>query len=167
MPPIPKFAKALAKLSKANPKVISGETLPKIKKRNTSEKTTEKQIKTKRFAKDDMELDKIRREKIKKKLEQILPKKAKDDSELLLVAKKLENANIDTFKISDAISYVSEFKKFLHIIKNNLQTNKTIFPLIISFENILNEVDISKCKDVPKKLILIMNQIQEKVKKGG
>ena len=57
MSPIPKFAKALAKLAKANPKVIFWEAPPKVKKRNTSEK----QIKTKKFAKDDMEIDKIRR----------------------------------------------------------------------------------------------------------
>ena len=33
MPPIPKFAKALAKLTKANPKLVSEETLPKILKK--------------------------------------------------------------------------------------------------------------------------------------
>ena len=103
MPPIPKFAKALAKLAKANPKVISGETPPKIKKRNTSEKTTEKQIKTKKFAKDDMELAKVRKEKIKNELEQRLLKQAKDDSSII--------RNISLMKPDDKIEYYKAGEK--------------------------------------------------------
>jgi len=129
MPPIPKFAKALAEFAKANPKAIPGETIPKIKeknisektietspkikKRNTSEKTTEKQIKTKKFAKDDMELYKIRREKTKKELEQILPKKAKDDSDLLLVAKQFEKIDSQVKAFAASILEGSFFKFIL------------------------------------------------------
>ena len=70
MPPIPKFAKTLAKLSKANPKVILGNTA------------------TKKFSKNDMELIKTRKQEIRKSLEKDLYKNSKDDLNLL---KDLQN----------------------------------------------------------------------------
>lgn len=137
MPPIPKFAKALAKLAKANPKVISGETPPKIKKRNTSEKTIEKQIETKKFAKDDMEIDKNRREKAKKELEQSLPKKAKDDSELLSIMKELRSSDISQLENS---KFYQSVKKLKDMDMSDLSINK-----ISDFiENLKNAFETSK-----------------------
>ncbi len=155
MPPIPKFAKALAKLAKANPKLISEEPLPKIKKRNTSEKDTQKQIKTKKFAKDDMGLDKIRREKVKNKLEQRFSTQAKDDSEVLKTNKNIAEvlkeirsqqiinynpelistaeklAKIDLINLKDNQVYdcVEDLKKFFNIAKNELQNSSFKIPL--------------------------------------
>lgn len=100
MPPIPKFAKALAKLAKANPKVIERDEPSKkdinnqSEKANTLEKTMQNQVEIKKFAKDDMEIDKIRREKAKKELEQRLPKKAKDDQEILKNSIRIQKKKI-------------------------------------------------------------------------
>lgn len=113
MPRIPKFAKALAELAKDNPKVISGETPPKIKKRNTSEKTIEKQIETKKIAKDGMELDKIRREKMKKELEQRIPQKAKNDSSVY--------KNLLAFKATDKLQGYKSDEKVKIFNKDNLK----------------------------------------------
>ncbi len=113
MPPIPKFAKALAKLAKANPKVIPGETPPKIKKRNTSEKTIEKQIETKKFAKDNIEIDKIRRKRTKKELEQSLPKKARDDSSVY--------KNLLALKATDKLQGYKSDEKVKIFNKDNLK----------------------------------------------
>lgn len=133
MPRIPKFAKALAELAKDNPKVISGETPPKIKKRNTSEK----QIKTKKFAKDDMEIDKIRREKAKKELEQRLPNKAKDDSELLSIMNELRGTDISQFENS---KFYQSVKKLKDMDMSDLSINK-----ISDFiENLKNAFETSK-----------------------
>ncbi len=90
MPTIPKFAINLAKVAKSNPKIISNQASSKIKENNIS------QIQTKKFAKDDMELSKIRREEIRKEMEQSLPKKAKDDLS--------DTINISNMKPQDKIS---------------------------------------------------------------
>lgn len=135
MPPIPKFAKALAKLAKANPKVISGETPPKIKRRNTSEKNTETQIETKKFAKDDMELDKIRREKIKKKLEQSLPKKARDDSSVyknLLALKATDK--LQGYKSGEKVKIFNKdnLKEFVEITWSKEPTTYNVVESVVS-----------------------------------
>lgn len=85
MPPIPKFAQVLAKRAKAKPKVISGN--PVTKKIASNQ--------TKKFAKDDMELANVQKEKIRKKIEPFL-KKSKDDLELLK-SRKSEFKELEEF----------------------------------------------------------------------
>lgn len=77
MPPIPKFAQVLAKRAKAKPKVIP------------------QSPKSKKFAKDDIELTKARKQEIRKKFEPIL-KKSKDDLELLK-SRKSELKELEEF----------------------------------------------------------------------
>lgn len=119
------------------------------------EKDIEKQIRTKKFAKDDMELDKIRREKVKNKLEQRFPTQAKDDSEVLKTNKNIAEvlkeirsqqiinynpelistaeklAKIDLINLKDNQVYdcVEDLKKFFNIAKNELQNSSFKIPL--------------------------------------
>ena len=86
--PIPKFAKAMAKRAKAKPKVI------------TSKESQTKQS-SQKFAKDDMELAKLRKEKIKKNVEKIMPKYSKDDMELLEISNKIDKMDFKKMKYSD------------------------------------------------------------------
>ena len=133
MPSIPKFAKALVKLAKANPKVIPGELLPKIKKRNTSEKTIEKQIETKKFAKDDMEIDKISREKIKKELNQNLIKK--DDLYEIIDLSKMELHNkLDIYKTGEEVKVYDSNNtgKFVEILWPENSTVENLISLVKS-----------------------------------
>ena len=95
MPPIPKFAQVLAKRAKAKPKVISGN--PVTKKIASNQ--------TKKFAKDDMELAKVRKQEIRKKIEPFL-KKSKDDSELLKVENRLNSLNLKNLKNNDVLNCV-------------------------------------------------------------
>ena len=78
--PIPKFAQTLSKRAKAKHKVISGS--------RAAENIAN--TKTKKFAKDDMELAKVRKERIKKDVEKIMPKYSKDDMELLKISNKID-----------------------------------------------------------------------------
>lgn len=168
MPPIPKFAKALAKLAKANPKVIPGETPPKIKKMNTSEKTIEKQIETKKFAKDDMEIDKIRREKAKKELEQRIPQKAKDDSDLATLATELKSIKTDDLKgnVSKIFDYIQEFKKFLSLAKINLKETDPAVSLFNELSSALDKIDATKVESIPTSIRKIASKIHKEAKKG-
>ena len=182
MPPIPKFAKALAEFAKANPKAIPGETIPKIKeknisektietspeikKRNTSEKTTEKQIKTKKFAKDDMELYKIRREKTKKELEQILPKKAKDDSELLLVAKQFEKIDATKIQETEFNKYANKLKIFFNKAKFLLKDKKGTGQIIEYIDDMNKYMELFKkpniiTEDTVNEVQTIANKIRD------
>ena len=98
--PIPKFAKAMAKRAKAKPKVIVSKTTPT------------KQF-SRKFAKDDMELAKIRKDKIRKELEPFL-KKSKDDLELLKVENKLNSLCKKDFNKDDVLNYTKNLKNLLN-----------------------------------------------------
>ena len=170
MPPIPKFAKALAKLAKANPKVISGKTPPKIKKRNTSEKTIEKQIETKKFAKDDMEIDKISREKIKKELEQSLPKKAKDDSDLLMLARRLQKINDESLTGDEVYKYIGIFKNFFNVVNSKFDRKSPISDALGIIINQLNNSEkinpeeINDNKELISKISFAVKKLESLVK---
>ena len=98
--PIPKFAKAMAKRAQAKPKVI------------TSKESQTKQS-SQKFAKDDMELAKIRKDKIRKELEPFL-KKSKDDLELLKVENKLNSLCKKDFNKDDVLNYTKNLKNLLN-----------------------------------------------------
>ena len=166
MLPIPKFAKALAELAKDNPKVISGETPPKIKKRNTSEKTIEKQIETKKFAKDDMEIDKISREKIKKELEQRIPKKSKDDSDLATLATELKSVKTDDLKgnVSKISDYIQKFKKFLSLANISLKETDPAVSLFNELSGALDKIDATKVESIPTSIREIASKIHKEAK---
>lgn len=114
MSPIPKFAQVLAKRAKAKPKVISGSPVTK--------KITNTQ--TKKFAKDDMELAKIRKEKIRKELEPFL-KKSKDDFEFIKSQK-------------------SELKELVEFLPKNFVGN---LETIISYMEKIQKIDIMSIKN--------------------
>lgn len=107
MPPIPQFAKVLAKRAKAKPKVIAikpTQTKPLLRK----------------FAKDDIELTKIRKEAIRKSLEKNLPKQSKDDLEILKISNKINMIDFKKLKPSD----VSKHIKF---VSDALCTMKSVY----------------------------------------
>ena len=133
MPPIPKFAKALAELAKDNPKVIPEKTLPQIKKGDNLEKKIEKQIETKKFAKDDMEIDKISREKIKKELNQNLIKK--DDLYEIIDLSKMELHNkLDIYKTGEEVKVYDSNNtgKFVEILWPENSTVENLISLVKS-----------------------------------
>ena len=114
--PIPKFAKAMAKRAKAKPKVI------------TSKESQTKQS-SQKFAKDDMELAKLRKEKIKKDVEKIMPKYSKDDMELLKISNKIDKMNFKKMKDSDISKNVTFAKDALNtmaLLKTNRRNRITI-----------------------------------------
>lgn len=129
MPPIPKFAQVLAKRAKAKPKVISGN--PVTKKIASNQ--------TKKFAKDDMELAKVRKQEIRKSLRKNLPKKPKDDSELQAIVNSLKCKNINKVSETEALSYIKEYQEFLKLFKL-----KSGIGLVSELEKVLYGVQVSK-----------------------
>lgn len=111
--PIPKFAKAMAKRAKAKPKVI------------TSKESQTKQS-SQKFAKDDMELAKLRKEKIKKNVEKIMPKYSKDDMELLKISNKIDKMDFKKIKDSNISKNVAFAKDALNTIKTACDGNSKV-----------------------------------------
>lgn len=104
--PIPKFAKAMAKRAKAKPKVI------------TSKESQTKQS-SQKFAKDDMELAKLRKEKI-------MPKYSKDDMELLKISNKIDKMDFKKIKDSNISKNVAFAKDALNTIKTACDGNSKL-----------------------------------------
>jgi len=142
--PIPKFAKAMAKRAKAKPKVI------------TSKESQTKQS-SQKFAKDDMELAKLRKEKIKKNVEKIMPKYSKDDMELLEISNKIDKMDFKKMKYSDISKNVTFAKDALNTIKTACNGNDKVtkhvdsmIELVEIFKN-PSDITIQTLIDVGKK----------------
>lgn len=123
--PIPKFAKAMAKRAKAKPKVIVSKTTPT------------KQF-SRKFAKDDMELAKIRKDKIRKELEPFL-KKSKDDLELLK-SKKSELRGMKQFLPDNTLN---NFNLLISYAEKNQKIDATSVK-VEDFESIKKQFDFIK-----------------------
>lgn len=143
--PIPKFAKAMAKRAKAKPKVI------------TSKESQTKQS-SQKFAKDDMELAKLRKEKIKKNVEKIMPKYSKDDMELLEISNKIDKMDFKKMKDSDISKNVTFAKDALNTIKTACNGNDKVtkhvdsmIELVEIFKN-PSDITIQTLIDVGKKI---------------
>lgn len=143
--PIPKFAKAMAKRAKAKPKVI------------TSKESQTKQS-SQKFAKDDMELAKLRKEKIKKNVEKIMPKYSKDDMELLKISNKIDKMDFKKMKDSDISKNVTFAKDALNTIKTACNGNDKVtkhvdsmIELVEIFKN-PSDITIQTLIDVGKKI---------------
>ena len=143
--PIPKFAKAMAKRAKAKPKVI------------TSKESQTKQS-SQKFAKDDMELAKLRKEKIKKNVEKIMPKYSKDDMELLKISNKIDKMDFKKMKDSDISKNVTFAKDALNTIKTACNGNDKVtkhvdsmIELVEIFKN-PSDITIQTLSDVGKKI---------------
>ena len=109
MPTIPKFAVALAKLAKSNPKIIPSS--PTSKKRIN--------MQPKKFTKDDIELAKIRKEKIRKSINQSLSKKSKDDlCDTVDILKMNPNYKLSGYKPGEKIKIYNKnnMNEFIEII---------------------------------------------------
>lgn len=122
------------------------------------------EIKT--FAKDDTELYKISKEKIKKELEQSLPEKAKDDSDLLqlkLTAKSLQKTNIMNLKNDELSMVANNLKKFFEKSKSILKSDSLAKPLeaIISSLNIPENIDLKNAQVPEDTLDKIKNAVDE------
>ena len=142
---IPKFAKAMAKRAKAKPKVI------------TSKESQTKQS-SQKFAKDDMELAKLRKEKIKKNVEKIMPKYSKDDMELLKISNKIDKMDFKKMKDSDISKNVTFAKDALNTIKTACNGNDKVtkhvdsmIELVEIFKN-PSDITIQTLIDVGKKI---------------
>ena len=114
--PIPKFAQTLSKRAKAKHKVISGS--------RAAENIAN--TKTKKFAKDDMELAKVRKERIKKDVEKIMPKYSKDDMELLKISNKIDKRDFKKMKDSDISKNVTFAEDALNTIKTACDGNSKV-----------------------------------------
>lgn len=143
--PIPTFAQALAKRAKAKPKVI------------TSKESQTKQS-SQKFAKDDMELAKLRKEKIKKDVEKIMPKYSKDDMELLKISNKIDKMDFKKMKDSDISKNVAFAKDALNTIKTACNGNDKVtkhvdsmIELVEIFKN-PSDITIQTLIDVGKKI---------------
>ncbi len=149
MPPIPQFAKVLAKRAKAKPKVIK--TTTAVAKKSVD-------AKPRKFAKDDMELAKARNKDIRESLEKSLDKKSKDDLGLQAFVNSLKRKNIKGVSETESLSYIKEYQKFLKLFKLKSGIN-----LVSKLEEVLCKVQISKKFDI-KEINSLVNKIIKKYK---
>lgn len=162
MSPIPQFAKVLAKRAKAKPKVISikpTQTKPLLRK----------------FAKDDTELTKIRKEATRKSLERNFTKQSKEDTDLIslkLTAKELQRVDVRHLRNSDIIKYADKLKKFFEKSSRTLDLDgfvKKPLETIISLLNVPVNVDLKETEvpnSVENKMLNAVKQINETAKEG-
>ena len=163
MSPIPKFAQVLAKRAKAKTKVISGN--PVTKKIASNQ--------TKKFAKDDMELAKVRKQEIRVSLKKDLPKKPKDDfisrkvirnrSDFINIARKLKDEDVKKFKeVTDFLLYIHDFVIFLEYAKKHLKKDGVILDKLICE---LKNLKISKIDNVVSSVERLVAEIKSNFKK--
>lgn len=111
-----------------------------------------------KFAKDDMELAKIRKEGIRKSLEKSLPKKSKDDLELQSIVNSLKRKSIKGVNETEALSYIKEYQTFLKLFKV-----KSGIGLVSELEKVLCKVQASKKFDI-EEINSLVNKIIKKYK---
>ena len=168
MPPIPKFAKTLAKLSKANPKVIPAGLPSKMRKSSTLEKAIEKQIEVKKFANDDAKFPKIIKEKMRKELKQNFADKLSDNLDLMSLTKELKSVRTDDLKgNADKISeYIKKFKNFLDIVIASLKPDDSAIDTFNELSGALDKIDATKVESIPTSIRKIASKIHKKARKG-
>ena len=157
MSPIQKFAQVLAKRAKAKPKVISES--PAIKKIANTQ--------TKKFAKDDMELAKVRKEKIRKELKQSFTDKLSDNSNLMTLTKELKSVKTDDLKgNADKISeYIKKFKNLLDIVIASLKPDDSAIDMFNELSGALDKIDATKVESIPTSIRKIASKIHKEAKK--
>ena len=117
------------------------------KKVRDSKTVKPKQFKTKKVAKDDMELAKARKKEIGENLEKNFPKKSKDDMELLKLRKMaIELQNIDVGKIdsSGITDCVNKLTKFYDKATSLLDDDD---PMVRHINELNKLMDTSKFND--------------------
>ena len=157
MPPIPKFAQVLAKRAKAKPKVISGSPTTK-KIANTQ---------AKKFAKDDMELVKVMKEKTRKELKQSFTDKLSDNLNLMTLTKKLKSVKTDDLKgnANKISEYIQKFKNFLDIVIASLKPDDSAIDMFNELSGALDKIDATKVESIPTSIRKIASKIHKEAKK--
>ena len=141
MPPIPQFAKVLAKRAKAKPKVTKTVTVAKKATKTKSRK-----------------IGIVQKEKIKKLLKKNLTKESKYDLELHTIVNSLKRKNINGVNEAKALNYIKEYQIFLNFFKLKSGIN-----LVSKLEEVLCKVQISKKFDI-KEINSLVNKIIKKYK---
>jgi hypothetical protein len=170
--PLPKFAKALIKLARANPKKI-------LSKKNPKKISSKKEVGTKRVAKNDSEVLEMKTKRSRKEFmkDVKIKTRAKDDSELLKLksaAEKLQKIEVTKLKGKQLNKCVDDIKIFFEDAINLLdENNHVIKPIksIIRAMNIFDEnIDIEEMQvpsDIANKIVDNVKQIQAVPKIGG
>jgi hypothetical protein len=160
--PLPKFAKALIKLARANPKKI----------------LSKKEVRPRRVAKDDSKALEMKakrsREEFMKDVK--IKPRAKDDMDLLSIAKKLEEVDIAKIKETEVNTYTNKLKFFFDSAKSLLK-NENKADLIVGYiEKMSKFVDMfgnidntSITEDTTNEIQKVVNKLRDeslKVKGG-
>ncbi|MDR1240964.1 MAG: hypothetical protein LBK29_03795 [Oscillospiraceae bacterium] len=149
----------------------------KIEKKETELKKMTKKLSASKLKKDeikdDSELLKNRREKTKTELEPILPKRSKDDLDLLSAAKKLQNVNVKKLKGDEIYKCIEDLKDFLKIATTELKDSSFVNPIkdiVQSLNKVPKNIDLAKVladEETVKKIFYAQKKIEEEVIKMG
>lgn len=135
MPPIPQFAKVLAKRAKANPKKISVNSgLPKT-------------------TKDDMNLIKVRKIATRKSLEKTITKKEIYSLKLRSIVENLKLKNTKKVNEKEALIYIEEYQTFLKLFRAESKIS-----LLSKLSDTLYKIQTSKKFDI-KEINSLINKI--------
>lgn len=127
-----------------------------------------KQFKTKKVAKDDMELAKARKKEIRENLEKNLPKKSKDDMELLRISKEIDKIDFKKMTEADIPKNVQFAKKALDTITSRCEGDSKLLKQVKTANKLINMLTEPESIDIE---ILInlgkeANGIYEQLNKG-